>query len=407
MTTILSALLRVLLYGTLAAAIVFAGHYLIVEKRHEPAAVSTETRPMETPPVSEMASSGPEPVPAPAVAPHEIAKAVEDDSSLARRAKASLDAGDYKTALVLCKQLAETQKKASLCVGLSYFKLADYAGAITYLEKALESGEDEFTARKYLSFAYYYRDNFDQSMSNAERGRAIMKDPELEAFYSRLTKEKQAHRNYVNESSGHFRVQSDGYEHGAMSRKVIGMLEEAYATTGRDLDYYPSEPITVVLYTTHDFHDITQAPGWSGGLFDRKDGKIRVPVRGAEGQDALLRTVLSHEYVHALIHSITKSCPLWLHEGMAEYYSKGPSQRIGQVIPLGTLENSFSGLNGRGIFIAYAESHSAVSYLMDRYRPYRIKELLNSLSKGNDLNTAFKDSVQISYTEFIEKWGRK
>jgi len=83
-----------------------------------------------------------------------------------------------------------------------------------------------------------------------------------------------------------------------------------------------------------------------------------------------------HEYIHSLIHSITKSCPLWIHEGLAEYFSKGPSQRVGQVIPLNYLEKSFSGLSGKGISLAYIESHSAISYLMDRYRADRMKNML-------------------------------
>jgi tetratricopeptide (TPR) repeat protein len=408
MATILSAIFRVLLYGTLAALIVIGAHYLLRDDGHEsPASSCTQAQPDGISAAPATAVTAIQPVPPPSPATHDIVKAVDDDSSLSRSAKTSFEKGDYKTAVDLCKQLAERNKKASLCVGLSYFKLADYAGAIAYLEQSLEGGADEFTSRKYLSFAYYYRDNFDQSISNAEKGLGITKDPELGEFYNRLMKEKRTHHDYVNESSNHFVVRFDGYEHGEMSRKVIGMLEEAYSSIGRDLDYYPPEPITVILYTAHDFHDITQAPDWSGGIFDRKDGKIRVPVKGAERQEALLKTVLSHEYVHALIHSISKSCPLWVHEGMAEYYSKGPSQSVGQVIPLNRLENSLAGLNGKGIFIAYSESHSAVSYLMDKYRPYRIKELLNSLSRGNDLNTAFKDSFQMSYTEFIEKWGKK
>jgi hypothetical protein len=91
---------------------------------------------------------------------------------------------------------------------------------------------------------------------------------------------------------------------------------------------------------------------------------------------------------------------------MAEYYSKGPSQKVGQLVPLNHLENSFAGLSGRGIAAAYMESHSAVTYLMDRYRPHRMKDLLLSLSKGNDMNRAFTDSFQISYTEFSDKWGK-
>ncbi len=83
-----------------------------------------------------------------------------------------------------------------------------------------------------------------------------------------------------------------------------------------------------------------------GGYFDTKDGKIRVPVRSAEDQKSLLRTVPFHEYVYALIHPITKICPLWIHEGLAEYFSKGPSQRVGRVIPQYHISWRDTGLTG-------------------------------------------------------------
>ena len=404
----MATILRIVLYGMLAM-LIGVNLYLFLNKDKDGTPKSTqpgvENADSLNTPTSPAISLPPVPVPRPAA--REIIRAVDDSSSLARSAKESFEKGDYKTAANLCKQLAEKDKQAFLCVGLAYFKMADYKNAISFLEQSLESGGDEFTSRKYLAFAYYYLDNFEKSLSNAERSHGSIKDAELEAFYNRLIKEKRAQRNFVDESTNHFRVQYDGYEHGGISRKVIGLLEDAYSSIGSDLNYYPSEPITVILYTTHDFYDITQMPGWSGGLFDTKDGKIRIPIKGAEGKEDLLRTVLFHEYVHALIHSITRSCPLWIHEGLAEYFSKGPSQRVGQVIPLNYLENSFSGITGRGILLAYAESHSAVSYLMDRYRSNRMKDMLFALSKGNDLNRAFTDSFQMSYTEFIEKWGKK
>jgi tetratricopeptide (TPR) repeat protein len=409
MTTILSALLRIILYGTLAAAIIVGAHYFLEKEKTEVPVAVSQTRISEpspapvvtTPPVVTA------PIPAPSTpAAHEIIGTVDESSALSKDAKESFVKGDYRKAADLCTKLAEKNKKAFLCVGLSYFRMSHYDKSIVFLEQALQGGAEEFPCRKYLAFSYYYRDNFEKSMLNAEKGEAIMRDAELDAFYSRLLREKKAKRNFVSESTNHFKVEYDGYEHGEISRKVIGMLEEAYSSIGSDLDYYPTEPVTVILYTNHTFYDTTQAPAWSGGTFDHRDGKIRVPVKGVEGQEALLKTVLSHEYVHALVHSITKKCPLWLNEGLAEYYAKGPSQKIGQIIPLNRLENSLAGLNGKGIVIAYIESRSAVSYLIDRYRPYRMKELLFSLSKDSNLNTAFNNSFQMSYTDFMEKWGR-
>lgn len=400
----MATIFRVILYSVLAT-LIGVNLYFFLNKNKVQAPMANATQPVQS--ASDTPQTTPPPVPVSTPPVHEIIKTIDDGSALVQSAKESFEKGDFRKAAELCKQLAEKDKKAFLCAGLSYFKLADYENSIAFLEPALENGADEFACRKCLAFSYYYRDNFDKSLLNAEKGVGIKKDAELDAFYARLMREKKAHRNFVSESTTHFRVQFDGYELGGVSRKVIGILEDAYSSIGNDLNYYPSEPVTVILYTNHDFYDTTQAPGWMGGYFDTKDGKIRVPVRGAEGQERLLRTVLFHEYVHSLIHSITKSCPLWMHEGLAEYFSKGPSQRVGQIIPLNYLEKSFSGLNGRGIQLAYIESHSAISYLMDRYRADRMKNLLVSLSTGKDLNGAFTDSFQMSYTDFIEKWGKK
>jgi tetratricopeptide (TPR) repeat protein len=404
-------ILRIIILSVIAAALTFGLHLYLKKRtddrvpRNAQAAQTTETETQtETIPPSAEPVPPVEP-PKPEVA--DIIKPGEDLSGLVGKARESLAKKDYKSAVELCGKMAEKDNKAFLCVGMSHFMLGEYAKAVIALEKAAGSGADEFMCRKYLSYSYYYTHDLDKSISNAEKALALKKEPQLEAFLARLMREKNAHRHFVRESSSHFKIEYDGYEHGRISRSVISMLEDAYSTIGRDFDYFPSETITVILYTRHDFHDVTRLPGWVGGFFDIRDGKIRVPVRGAEGKEDLLKKVLFHEYVHAMVHSITKNCPLWVNEGLAEYYSKGPDQRVGQVIPLNHLEKSFAGLDGRGIAFAYMESHSAVSYLMQKYGAYRIKNFLVYLSKGVNIHTAFTDSFQLSYTEFIDKWGKR
>ncbi len=205
------------------------------------------------------------------------------------------------------------------------------------------------------------------------------------------------------ESSEHFRISFDGYRHGAISRTVLGILEDAYGTVGKEFGYFPSEPLDTVLYTNRDFFDITQAPGWSGGIYD---GKIRIPVRGAESNEALLRKVLFHEYTHAAVHSLYERCPLWMNEGLAEYFSKNYTKKIGQIIPLRSLERSFSWLSGQQVQVAYWESYSAVSFLIETHGFYRIKEFLRSLSEGAALDDAFKGSFGSTYGEFVATWGK-
>jgi tetratricopeptide (TPR) repeat protein len=311
--------------------------------------------------------------------------------------------GDYGEAAVLFKELAETDKRALPAAGMSLFRLGKYQAAIEYFIMALDADGSDFASRKALAFSYYKLDDLKRSIEHAGNGLSLVPDPELQALFDRLLKEENIQRNFIAESTPNFKVIFDGYEHGNINREVIRILEDAYRLVGKEMDYFPPHSITVILNTKRDFFDTTGAPHWSGGIYD---GKIRIPIRGAEKQSDLLKKVLFHEYTHAVVHSITRNCPRWIDEGLAEYFSAGYNKKIGQLIPLRNLENSFSGLTERNVRIAYQQSYSAVSYLIERYGIYRVKKMLESLSAGNDTDNAFRDAFSKSYTEFIREWGQ-
>jgi tetratricopeptide (TPR) repeat protein len=335
--------------------------------------------------------------PAPPMGP-----AREGSGAAFEEAVRSFNKGDYGGALALFEALSKDDKAALLGVGLCLFKLGEYENAIAPLEGALEHGGDEFIARKFLAFAYYRRDDLQRSAAHAERGLSLRGDEELRGLYEKLKAERAAQKDYVGEDTRHFKVLFDGYEHGGLSRKVIEILTDAYRSIGREMDYFPEEPVTVVLYTEEDFYDITHTQRWAAGAYD---GKIRIPVRGAEGKEEALRRVLFHEYTHALVHSITRDCPLWVNEGLADYFSGGGIERTGQAIPLRSLEKSFP-VSGPEASMAYRVSYSAVSHLIERYGVYSMKGFLVSLSRGEGLDRAFSSAFFLTYNEFVSGWGR-
>jgi tetratricopeptide (TPR) repeat protein len=325
------------------------------------------------------------------------------DRELSLRAAEKFKAGEYKDAVKLYHELSEHDPSAFKGLGLSYVNAGDYENARLSLEKALEHTPNDFMVRKVLAFIYYKKDDGERALLHAEAALSVMKDPGLQKLQVKLRNDKNAEERLVNESTNHFKVSFDGYAHGNLSRKVIEILEDAYRTIGKELDYFPAVPVSVVLYTNRDFYDITQSPQWSQGIFD---GKIRIPIRGVESREGELRKVLFHEYTHAVVHSLTPRCPLWINEGLAEYFSTNYGKRIGQLIPLTSLETSFSGLRPENIRTAYWESYSAVSHLIEQYGVYRIKEVLLALPKGTDLNQAFRDAFSMSYHEFTSSWGK-
>jgi tetratricopeptide (TPR) repeat protein len=313
--------------------------------------------------------------------------------------------GDYEAALSHFKQV-EGEPGALASLGVTYYKLGQYGNARVYLERSLAAGLNEFMARKFLALAHYKLDDLEESVRYAEAALAMKHEPDLKTFLERVRREQETQTYRVDEETLHFRVVFDGYEHGSISRDVLGILEDAYRHAGRELDYFPEEPVTVVIYTEKDFFDITMLPAWTAGAFD---GKIRLPIRGMdEITDITLEHVLYHEYVHALVESITHRVPLWLNEGLAEYLvPRDYFVRIGQLIPLRSLERGFPLGDQRQMTIAYMESYSAVSELVERYGLARFKEMLFALGEGKDLNGAFSSAFFITYDDFVSTWGKE
>jgi len=407
-------MLRVTVYSSLVCLIiltVYVRYYQTPSGKPEEGSVAAQASdsapsPQPSPLFSDIQAPSDGPSPAVSLGAPSLTgdpQAMQGNNELASKALEKFRAGDYEGAAGLFKELAETDKSALSAVGMSYFRRGNYQMANEYFQKALESDANDFVARKALAFSYYKLDDLEKSIEHAGKGLSLVPDPELQALFDRLRKEKNTQRNFIEESTAHFKVLFDGYEHGKIDREVIRLLEDAYRFVGQEMDHFPAGSITVVLNTNSDFFDTTGAPHWSGGIYD---GKIRIPIRGAEGQGDLLKKVLFHEYTHAVVHSITQNCPRWIDEGLAEYFSAGNQQKIGQLIPLRNIESSFLGLSNRNVHIAYQESYSAVSYLIEKYGMHRMKEMLESLSKGSDPDQAFRNAFSKTYADFIREWGK-
>jgi tetratricopeptide (TPR) repeat protein len=319
--------------------------------------------------------------------------------------------GEFKKALPLLKGYADRTNNfnALLYTGLCYFKLEDSYNAVTYLEKAVQVEENNFLALKYLAFAHYKTDSLDDSLASAEAGLSLSPDSELQYLRNKILREKETMKGYGDKQRVNFRIQFSKEEHNDIRDTVHFILKDAYREIGQQMNFYPSQPVTVILYNEKGFFDVTRAPGWAGGLYD---GKIRIPIQGVEGQEEILKRVLHHEYVHALVHAITPRCPHWLNEGLAVYFTededelRGYGEKLGQAIPLRLLENRFPSGNEHVVMAAYLESYTAVVYLIEKYGLFRVKELLEALGKGEDLESAFNSVFYTSYSQFVKKWGK-
>jgi hypothetical protein len=276
------------------------------------------------------------------------------------------------------------------------------AGAQTAPAAGVAAAPETFAALKERALSLYRRNDLEGAREQAQAALALRRDGELIELLLKLRREIAVQRDYDGARTANFTVLYDGYEHEEMKVLVLDILKSAYADIGKELDHFPAEPITVILYTGKDFSDVTRAPGWAGGMFGKADGKIRLPVQGAEGQERALRRVITHEYVHALVHALAPSAPMWLHEGLAQYLSGDRAVSVAQVIPLPMLDRGFPA-DARTAYAAYMVSLQAVTDLVDERGMPPLRRLLAELGAGKGIEPAFA----AAYGEPFSRWARQ
>ena len=305
---------------------------------------------------------------------------------------------------------------AHLGLGIANFHLKDERAAERELRRALELNPREKTAYQVLGEIAQRKDDLGAAVEYWEK--ALELEPSNDALRARLERIRREHRtekDFSRDVASHFSVKYDGREKIEAGRIILRILEDAYGEVGRALSYYPDHEIAVILYSNQQFQDVTDAPGWSGGIYD---GKIRIPIGGIEQETPGLRRLLFHEYTHAVVRAISpRRVPTWLNEGLAQYFEGREADsrqkemlrqlaQAGKVPALAELEGSFLGLSGSQASYAYLLSMSAVRHMVDRYGMYRVKVVLEELSSGADSSHAIFNALLISPQEFELGWKR-
>ena len=270
--------------------------------------------------------------------------------------------------------------------------------ATTSLRRALEIAPDMTPASMLLGQIEYSTGDVSQAISTYEK--ALTHAPNDAQLTSRLNSwraDAEANRGFVERRVDRFRVMFQGHIDKPLAARTTDLLESAFWRIGKALGGYPSDPVVVMLYTEKQFRDITQAPEWSGGVYD---GRIRIPAAGAAQSPQLFERVLVHELTHAMIASLApRGIPVWLHEGLAQSFEgDDPAtalrrlRAVGQVVPLRYLEGSFTRLTAQQALVAYAESLVVVDAIFQR--------------PGLDWNGLFRALTESPRTEYtLDNFG--
>lgn len=298
--------------------------------------------------------------------------------------------------------------------GACYFTLARYDDAEEAFDRVLQLQPDHFMAHRMLGEIYYLANNLEDAREHWEA--ALKIKPEDAYTKKRMEGLKNFDKvagNLETEMDMIFSVSFDGTEKPELRDLVLGMLEKISTDVGQELGLYPKRQIPVILLTDQAFFDITGSPEWAGGVYE---GHIKVPVDKYDSK--LLRIVLAHEYVHAVIADrLSFRCPWWLNEGLAQYLSRDLSGnkkkrdlaarliKEGEIPPLENLPgNLLKEGDGQTVLLAYSLALSAVRYFVDEFGISGMQYAFDLMAEGKDFGGVIGEITGYSFTEFQSKW---
>lgn len=294
-----------------------------------------------------------------------------------------------------------------LGAGLAAHLLGRPTAAQHSLERALEIAPS-LTAASILLADILYRGS-DVAAAIQVYESALLYAPADKTVLARLEtlrREAAVHNDFLESHGTHFTVLFEGPADAELAARVIEILEAAYWRVSTALSIYPERTITVVLYTQEQFRDITRSPQWAAAAYD---GRIRLPVRGADADPRELERVLTHEFTHALVQSLApRGVPMWMHEGLAVAFepdgaawSGAELSNTSSRLPLPQLVASFAALSGTEARLAYAQSAAMVRALIDISAPLAVGALLQDIARGETFQVAFEHRMLMSYDAFI------
>jgi len=283
------------------------------------------------------------------------------------------------------------------------------ARAATEVRKAVELGPDVALAHDRLGTVLYREGHLEDAA--AAWARAAELSPGDAGIAERLARARASaavEAKLSSQTSGHFEIRFDLARDAVLASKVLLAMEEAHGVVGADLQHFGQERLVVVLLPDDEFRELTGAHGWVAGLYD---GRIRLPVKGADQREAEMLARARHEYVHSVLAPLGKRAPSWLHEGLAqEFEGRSVAQAMRRVaaadpIPFASLRDSFAATKSADrVRLQYDTALAFVHWLRDGERAGGFRATMRALFDDAALVPAFEEAYGAGPEALYEKF---
>jgi len=347
--------------------------------------------------------------------PHAKAELAHALNSLASLQAAQGDLSAAKSSLE--EALVLNKKNLAVLTNLAIinYRTGNYRASEDLLLACLQMDKRNQETHYLLGEAYYAQEKVGQAISEWTEALQLGPNPGIVTRLEKARKESGVHNELGVLQSAHFILRYDrkvsDYQ---LGQQILTALEGLYRQLSVELTSQPPATVAVILYPGQAYFNITQAPSWSGALFD---GKIRIPTQGLTSVTSELSAVLVHELTHAFIRSLPgRGCPSWFNEGIAQFQEGKSSSsyrkwlealnREGHLIPLMDLKASFASLPADSASLAYREGLAAVEFLVASAGRNSIRNILELMGQNYNFESAFENVLHRNVEQFDAEWRR-
>lgn len=196
--------------------------------------------------------------------------------------------------------------------------------------------------------------------------------------------------------------------------------EAAYSSISSHFHYDITNRVPLVIYDSHNDWQQTNVVSeyleeGVGGVTELFKNRVVVPF---EGSYRLLRHVIHHELVHAVLNdmfyggsvqsiitnNITLQLPMWFNEGLAEYESIGWDTNSDMFMLDATVNEYLVPIDQLNGYFAYRGGQSVWYYIANKYGQEKIGEILARIRSTRSVEQGFKSALGISVKELSKRW---
>jgi tetratricopeptide (TPR) repeat protein len=302
-----------------------------------------------------------------------------------------------------------------LNIAALHLRQSQFTSALEPLEHARhmagDSGPTAALIAKLMGWAYYGSNKIDRAIEEWEHSEQLHADPQVERALEKAERDKAEEESYREGETAHFALKYYGGAAPELARGILRALEDDFRDIESQLDYTPTDQISVILYTEQAFADITQAPGWASAV---NDGRLRIPVQGLSSVTPELAHVLKHELTHSFITQKTHGrAPTWLQEGVAQWMEGRRSSSAaaalmetvaqGAAPSLASLEGPWMSLPTNLVAFAYPWSLAVVESIIQNGGVSDLSRLLDRLAATSSMEAALREALRTDYADLEQQ----